>query len=326
MSDKIMSSTEPGVRFDTWQQLNEQGLSKVTIISLKAELRARNVRFKANSNKRQMYRLLFDRLYSFAHDDLDALDKAVLKITRVYKGWKVRHSLCLHGPAALNVSICNNEVDPITMDDLKDIPRTDLFSFTDIDGKVYGFDVQAFWKWFQAGNEYNPFTRNLMSDQVKARLFDSWQDSCKYAGPAASPAAIVNTQERAFDIFHSIYLLTGNFVDEAWFMDLDRIGLLRMYRCLHDIWICQTDMPHQERLSFSPAHAPIMSQLIDVCFRRLYKFQKLQQVLLSEFELLLKNPQNKQDKCTSALWILVALTMVSRSAAYHLPHLCQTYY
>ena len=315
--------------FETWQQLQEKTLSKTTIVVLKTALRQHGVKFKANSKKLDMYNILFKHLYESSQHCIDATIVATQKIQTCYRGWKVRHIVETQGMAALDIGLCNNEVDPITMEDLTDVPRTQLFCFRDIDGKYYGFDVQPFWKWVQSGNDSNPFTRNQMSDVTKAKLVKCWEASCMYSSGVIDVDQVSQTwtvTEKAFDLFHSIYLLTGNFVDEAWFLQLDRIDLMRMYRVLHDIWMCQIDMSMEERLRFSPLDKPIMIHLYDVCFRRRFNYKKLQEVMLGDLDRMLSNPVDKQEKCTAAMWILISLTMVSNQAARMLPHLTQTFY
>lgn len=320
---------EPTLIFETWEQLQRQTLSKVTIVRLKASLRHHGVKFKANCKKMDMFNILFQHLYESSHTCIDAAVEAAKRIQTCYRAWKVRHRVHTQGLAVLDRSKCNNEVDPITMEELKDVPLNQLFCFRDVDGKDYGFDVKPFWSWVQSGNDYNPFTRNLMTESTKNRLQKCWVACQIYDSEPQQVERrqdVWTTTEKAFDLFHSIYLLTGNFVDESWFLQLDRINLMRMYRFLHDIWVCQIDMPMEERLRFSPVNSPVMAHLYDVCFRRKYNFKKLQEVLLADFDRMLTNPEDKQDKCTAAIWILVSLTMVSNTAAYSLPHLVQTYY
>ena len=47
----------------------------------------------------------------------------------------------LRGPAKFNRTLCVNETDFSSMEPLKEIPFNQFFSYTDVDGKIYGFDI-----------------------------------------------------------------------------------------------------------------------------------------------------------------------------------------
>jgi hypothetical protein len=62
-----------------------------------------------------------------------------LKIQRVFRGHLVRYLGKLKGPGVKND--CVNETDFYTLDNLKDIDKSQFYSFKDNDGFIYGFDI-----------------------------------------------------------------------------------------------------------------------------------------------------------------------------------------
>ena len=52
----------------------------------------------------------------------------------------------MHGPAYINRSLCTNQTDFFTMNDLKNIPINQFFSFKDQDGFIYGFNIISLYK------------------------------------------------------------------------------------------------------------------------------------------------------------------------------------
>jgi len=62
-----------------------------------------------------------------------------IKIQRVFRGYLQRKLNFLRGPALKKRSICTNDMDFYTMDDMVEIPTSQFYSYKDEDGFVYGF-------------------------------------------------------------------------------------------------------------------------------------------------------------------------------------------
>ena len=58
-------------------------------------------------------------------------------IQRYFRGWLVRRSILLRGPAVRNRSLCNNDKDFVTMEPLTEIPNESFFSYTDNQNFIY---------------------------------------------------------------------------------------------------------------------------------------------------------------------------------------------
>jgi len=67
----------------------------------------------------------------------------VIKLQRFIKKAVKSFKNRIHGPALNNRSLCVNECDFYTLDEIKDIPNNDFFSFSDEKNFIYGFHIDS---------------------------------------------------------------------------------------------------------------------------------------------------------------------------------------
>ena len=67
----------------------------------------------------------------------------LIKLQRYIKKSLKLYNKKIHGPAYINRSLCVNDSDFFTLDELKDIPNNEFISFTDEKGFVYGFHIDS---------------------------------------------------------------------------------------------------------------------------------------------------------------------------------------
>ena len=67
----------------------------------------------------------------------------IIKIQRFIRKVLYTYNYKLYGPALNNRSSCINDTDFFTLDELKDIPNEEFFSFTDEKNFVYGFHIDS---------------------------------------------------------------------------------------------------------------------------------------------------------------------------------------
>ncbi len=303
------------------------------IPEIKAGLRLRNVRFKANGKKQLLYDLLVESM-SAERIQSPSCHRDLIKLQAVVRGWLVRNKLRVHGAAIFNRATCNNAVDPVTLTELDDIPAQFFFSFSitrpDIeippesyfsnpDQKVtYGFDVRSLKSLLEKTMTENPFTREPLPKSVQDRIHACFECSSPFRRVLSPRIATGSVDEQAFKCFHDIYLATGCFVDEAWFLRLNRLRLIDMFRHCYNTWRYRIGATPEIRQRFVPPGVHVFSNYGEMLGANPYH---LRRVLLSDFEKLLSHPQDPADRCTAAMWILIALTTVSDEAADALPHL-----
>ena len=93
---------------------------------------AKHYKLKITGNKNQLNSRIYYHLY---------LSYFALKIQKQLRGYFQRQYNKCHGPAYLDRSLCTNKCDFYTMDDIKDIPLEQFFSYMDNDNFIYGFDI-----------------------------------------------------------------------------------------------------------------------------------------------------------------------------------------
>lgn len=98
------------------------------------------------------------------------------KIQSIMKGYFVRRSFQLRGPAFKDRKICVNETDFYTLEPLPDIPFQEFFSYTDSKNFVYGFNILSLITLYRKkryGNDIllNPYNRDIIDIEIKTRIF-----------------------------------------------------------------------------------------------------------------------------------------------------------
>ena len=74
----------------------------------------------------------------------------------------------IYGPALNNRSLCNNQTDFYSFDDIADIESKYFFSYKDKDGFIYGFHVESFINLISNETEpRNPYNRVSINKTTK---------------------------------------------------------------------------------------------------------------------------------------------------------------
>jgi len=93
--------------------------------------------------------------------------KKTIKIQSFYRGWIVRCSIILRGPALNNRSLCVNDTDFVTMEPIKEVPYEYFFSYKDSKDFIYGFDISSLIELMKKSSKVlNPYNREKFDNQV----------------------------------------------------------------------------------------------------------------------------------------------------------------
>ena len=92
----------------------------------------------------------------------------VIKLQRYIKKSLLLLKQKCHGPAFNNRQVCVNESDFFTLDELKDIPNDDFFSFSDEKKFVYGFSIDSIIQLILKSDEnyFEQFSRKIKNRQI----------------------------------------------------------------------------------------------------------------------------------------------------------------
>lgn len=277
---------------------------------------------KRSGNKSQ---LIF-RLYNFLKFSFYAKS-----IQGLWRGFIRRKYNRLRGPAVLNYSKCVNNTDFVTLHKLTKLPRHQFYSYIDNDKFIYGFDICSLYNLISKtdGSPKNPYNRSnipvyciqnintiirlskLFNDKIKIELEDS------LAGLSPEKKVILF----AVSVFQRIDEL-GNNSDYRWFLSLNRLRLIRFVRELVDIWCYRANIsPIVKRNICPPTGNPFIGLNINNIDLPILKLKKKILLVLNNFVV---KGIDRDSKTLGALYILTALTLVSKEAAEARPELYQS--
>jgi hypothetical protein len=274
---------------------------------------------------------LIERLYHFLKSY-----KYIVKIQKVFRGFLYRKIIQLKGPAIFDRSKCVNETDFLSMDGLNLIPPLQFFSYTEYDGKIYGFNILSIFNLINKEKNkqaINPYTRNIISDKVINDIYKIIYLSkiCK------QPINIIIKNEmndlsnkkkiemKILDIFQYINSL-GNYSEPKWFLSLNKIQLYKFFRELCDIWNYRANISDETKIKICPPNGVLFTHL-----ERTSIFNENNQLLLqlkisNILEKMLYSGIDNDSTVLGAYYILAALTLVSTEAATSMSWLYQSVY
>jgi hypothetical protein len=251
-------------------------------------------------------------------------------IQRAWRRYLWRQYNKLRGPARFKRHLCVNETDFFTMDEVKDIPYGQFFSFQDADHMIYGFDMLSIYTLFHKGFDAktaNPYNRNILAKNIKknvlkliwlSRLFNEDINVTMIEETVEIPTIV----ERSVSLFHEIDIL-GNYTNHNWFLSLGQPALLRFILELNDIWSYRANLSETIKREICPNYRDLFRQMymLDV---RTVSLPIAQDIALTNMEMLVRGGINRDSQCLGANFVLCALTLVNSEAAIALPWLFQS--
>ena len=271
---------------------------------------------------------LISRIYSFLFLSFNAT-----KLQKVFKNHLQKKYIDCHGPAIKNRRLCTNSSDFFTMDELSELPFEQFFSFKDIDGFIYGFDLMSFYNLLnktdgQIKNPYNrlPITNTVISDfntLIRISKILKIQINVNIQDISAELSNAKNIELKTVALFQNIDAL-GNYSHPKWFMDLNRTQLIKMFREIIDIWSYRANLTNEIKRNICPPVGNPFPRIVN--FHTLQTTEDLDDVreyILNILEKIVLLGVDKDSKCLGAYYVLGALTLVSVDAANALPWLYQ---
>ena len=273
--------------------------------------------------------LLIHKLYNYLY-----LSKYASVIQKMVKGKLVRKWCNTHGPAYINRSLCTNETDFFTMNELKNIPINQFFSFKDKDGFIYGFNIISLYTLHQKAGEsnepaLNPYNRNKLPPSLVSSFRDMIRMSrvLKYDIEIniKDDDNISDTKKyelRILSLFQEINQL-GNYSDQSWFTSLTREQLVAYLRELHDIWAYRAQLTNEVKRNIAP---PIGDpfRTTNLNYLNELPYENIKKLAVSIMEILVKKGVNTDARSLGAFYVLAALTLVNNNAATAMPWLYQS--
>jgi len=301
------------------------------------KLIAKYYKLKTTGNKEYLKKRLYNYLY-FSHN--------IINIQKIVRCNLTKKYIKLHGPGFHNKTLCSNDVDFCTLDNLNNIPYNQFISFKDDNEHIYGFDVLSLYNLFmkvtknnktRMANELNsnnllnvqnPFTNIYFSYNVLKQLLEYIRLSnllkihidLNY-DDLAHLSINKQAEMKILTLFQRIDSL-GNYTNIKWFLELDKYGLIRFIRELVDIWNYRANLSQETRREIVPPRGnPFYDEHINVNNLPQYNFTQIRKYSIAIIDLMINKGINENSCLLGSYYVLCALTMVSNDAASTLPWL-----
>lgn len=301
------------------------------------KLIAKYYKLKTTGNKEYLKKRLYNYLY-FSYN--------IINIQKIVRYNLTNKYIKLHGPGFYNKTLCSNDVDFCTLDNLNNIPYNQFISFKDDNEHIYGFDVLSLYNLFmkvtknnktRIANELNssnllnvqnPFTNIFFSYNVLKQLLEYIRLSnllkihidLNY-DDLAHLSINKQAEMKILTLFQRIDSL-GNYTNIKWFLELDKYGLIRFIRELVDIWNYRANLSQETKREIVPPRGnPFYDEHINVNNLPQYNFTQIRKYSIAIIDLMINKGINENSCLLGSYYVLCALTMVSSDAANTLPWL-----
>jgi hypothetical protein len=288
------------------------------------KIMCRNYKLKIGGNKDQLKR----RIYNFLRLSVKA--RIIQKILK--KDYIINYNM-RHGPARLKRGLCVNDTDFYSMDSLSDIQYENFYSFMDIDGKVYGFDILSLYKMYSnKGKILNPYNRKPIPGFVEKELKYLIKKNKYWINFSNGGEKIIIEDDkecqlsskqrielRTLDVFQHMDMLNHT-TNIDWFLMLDTPKIIRFIRQLYDIWNHRAQLSQNVQREICPPYGnPFRS--INIYGLQFQSKETLQRMSLTLMEKMITSAREEDRKYLGSNFVLMALTLVSENAAAALPWL-----
>jgi hypothetical protein len=288
---------------------------------------AKHYKLKTGGTKKE----LIKRIFVFLQ-----LSYYVTKIQKNFRGNLQRKFDKLHGPAFKNRKLCTNDTDFITMENLNELDFNQFFSYKDVDGFIYGFDLASifsliYMKHNCKKSSQNPYNRNnipaevLMDIKILVKIGKILKKKI-YLEIQDDPLNISNEKAielRALSLFQNINAL-GNYSDCEWFLSLSRNNLIKFVREICDIWNYRAQLSIEVKNKICPPNGNPFRNLNIPYIHTEIDNNNVKKVILEVLEKLVNTGVDADSKALGAYYVLAALTLVNNDAATSLPWLFQS--
>jgi len=257
--------------------------------------------------------------------------KCIIKIQkkfRTYLSSKLKH---LRGSAFNNRSICINDTDFLTMENINDIPECNFYSFTDDDKIIYGFDLSSLLTAINKDSNFrNPYNRkSLPISEIKKninsiirlnKIFNIKCDKLTQSNDDNINISIKKKIELKFLALCQKMDELGNYTDVTWFTSLERNQIIKFIRELHDIWMYRAQLTIDVKKNICPISDPCI-EVVNLYELNIIHIDELKYKMIRLIENFIYKGINKDSQFLGASYVLSALTLVNENAAQSMPWL-----
>jgi len=281
-----------------------------------------------NLKKTGTKQVLINRIFNFLK-----YGKYATSIQKIARAYLQRKFIKRSGPAIFKKSLCINDTDFLSMESITSIKYPQFYSIKDGDGFVYGFDVISLYNLLlkEGTNATNPYTRSELPSNLLRKLKRHIRMS-KILCNDPIQIEIPNDMDhlsgekimelKALQLFQHINSL-GNYSDQSWFMNMNRINLIMFVREIYDVWTYRSQINSEIRMKICPNGNPFMHiNLHDLASFSTTNLKKMGLVLI---ENLTTGGVDTDSQSLGAFYVLGTLTLVNSEARNSLPWLYHSF-
>jgi hypothetical protein len=247
----------------------------------------------------------------------------IIKIQSIIRGNNVKN---MYGYGLLHRNKCINNEDFYTFEQKDNISIDYFFSYMD-NGICYCFDIRSFIL-LLSKNNINPYTRDPISDTIHHYV----DIRKKYMSTNNIPYEIeidILTDEQQLrnnmiSVFNK-YDQLGNYTNHEWLFELSLNQLKKLYIGAEDIWNYRASLSNIQKSRIISTSIPFSIPPSTIVHFNDSQKNKLQEIILYEFNRFVSEGINESEKKLGALLMLTALVEVSTNAALSYPHLIQNF-
>lgn len=251
-------------------------------------------------------------------------------IQRKWRSHIIKKYNIIRGPARYKRSLCINDTDFCSMENLNNISYKQFISYKDVDNKIYGFELSSLFTLLSKGdlNTTNPYNRKVFPRTIRknintiVRLSQIIGD--KIIIEIEEPEEISpqkQIEQNTIEIFHEMDLL-GNYTNPVWFSSLGRASLIRFIRELADIWSYRAQLSEYTKREICPPHGNPFGDILVSLLN--YTTDILKNKSLAIIKQMVKHGVNNASQCLGTNYVLCAFTLVNENAREALPWLYQS--
>lgn len=278
---------------------------------------------KVTGNKHEIKRRVYNYLYCLNN---------IIIIQKSTRRFLIQLYIKSHGPGFFKKTLCTNDVDFCTLDNLKEIPYNQFFSFKDTDNFIYGYDIISLYNLYLKSNNnlINPFSQKIIDKSVIKKILYFIKISKILKIPINIDYDSINNLTEIKQIEMDILSLfqkidsLGHYTNTKWFNDLNKKSLLKFINELYDIWNYRANLSRETKREISPPIGNpfyLINNNIQISFLKDASLIKIKKYILDVMNNLVNTGINDSSKCLGAYYILSALTLVNQDAAEAMPWL-----
>lgn len=248
----------------------------------------------------------FQNLQSYSSDENL---KKIIKIQRYYQNKSHKLFAKLRGEGFINPTKCNNENDFYTYETYKELDPKYFFSYKDISGFLWFFDIRSFLKLVDM-NQSNPYTREDIPNKAiqNAKLLSDKLQLYQEEEPfVVFKSREKRIKQKTIDVFSKIEQF-GYECNFEWFLRLRRRELRNLYKNLEDIWNYRLQLTYEMKSSIAPPNGLVFTTSIHEVMGM--EKQDLQELILQEV-LKFDGARSDSDKKLGFMYFIIGLGSVS---------------